>query len=170
MAMCLYPEAQRKGQAELDAVLGGRLPEFNDRTSLPYISAMVKETMRWQLVTPLGACFVPFSLPKPTPFRYPAHDNRSGRIQWILYTEGDDRDGRRMVGSCPLSLCENMLTRLLGQFCTTRKSIRTLTNTSLIVSSRTVSSTVQYAIHPLRHSALEEGYALDDSSVITHSL
>ncbi|KAF9444943.1 cytochrome P450 [Macrolepiota fuliginosa MF-IS2] len=54
MAMCLYPEVQRKGQAELDTVLKGRLPEFDDRPSLPYIGAMVKETMRWQPVTPLG--------------------------------------------------------------------------------------------------------------------
>ncbi|KAF9442390.1 cytochrome P450 [Macrolepiota fuliginosa MF-IS2] len=54
MAMCLYPEAQKKAQAELDNVLGGRLPEFNDRPNLPYINAMVKESMRWQLVLPLG--------------------------------------------------------------------------------------------------------------------
>ncbi|KAF9444944.1 cytochrome P450 [Macrolepiota fuliginosa MF-IS2] len=54
MAMCLYPEAQRKGQAELDTVLKGRLPEFDDRPSLPYINAIVKETLRWQPVTPLG--------------------------------------------------------------------------------------------------------------------
>ncbi|KAF7760173.1 hypothetical protein Agabi119p4_10849 [Agaricus bisporus var. burnettii] len=54
LAMCLYPEAQKKGQAELDRVLKGRLPEFNDRPSLPYIIAMVKETMRWLTVTPFG--------------------------------------------------------------------------------------------------------------------
>jgi len=54
MAMCLYPEAQKKAQAELDVVLRGRLPEFNDRPNLPYINAMVKESMRWQLVVPLG--------------------------------------------------------------------------------------------------------------------
>jgi cytochrome P450 len=54
MAMCLYPEAQQNAQAELDSVLKGRLPEFDDRPSLPYISAIIKETMRWQLVLPLG--------------------------------------------------------------------------------------------------------------------
>ncbi|KXN81295.1 O-methylsterigmatocystin oxidoreductase [Leucoagaricus sp. SymC.cos] len=54
MAMALYPEVQRKAQKELDAVLNGRLPEFNDRPSLPYINAMVKESMRWQLVAPLA--------------------------------------------------------------------------------------------------------------------
>lgn len=55
--MCLYPEVQRKAQAELDQVLGGRLPEFSDRASLPYINAVVKESNRWQLVLPLGSLF-----------------------------------------------------------------------------------------------------------------
>lgn len=42
-------------QAELDAVIGPqRLPEFGDRPSLPYMNALVKETLRWQLVAPLG--------------------------------------------------------------------------------------------------------------------
>jgi hypothetical protein len=54
MAMALYLDAQNKAQVELDSVLGGRLPEFNDRPNLPYVNAMVKESMRWQLVAPLG--------------------------------------------------------------------------------------------------------------------
>ena len=58
MAMCLYPNVQRKAQVELDLVLGERLPEFNDRPNLPYLNAIVKETMRWQLVTPIGALIV----------------------------------------------------------------------------------------------------------------
>jgi cytochrome P450 len=54
MAMCIYPDVQKKAQAELDTVLKGRLPEFSDRPFLPYINALVKETLRWQPVTPLG--------------------------------------------------------------------------------------------------------------------
>jgi len=54
MAMCLYPEVQKKAQAELDSVLGGRLPEFNDRPHLPYLNALMKESMRWQQVLPLA--------------------------------------------------------------------------------------------------------------------
>ncbi|KAF5309457.1 hypothetical protein D9619_012390 [Psilocybe cf. subviscida] len=55
LAMAMYPETQRKAQAELDTVIGPhRLPEFSDRPSLPYVNALVKETMRWQLVAPLG--------------------------------------------------------------------------------------------------------------------
>ncbi|KAJ3572617.1 hypothetical protein NP233_g2968 [Leucocoprinus birnbaumii] len=54
LAMRMYPEVQRKAQAELDSVLQGRLPEFSDRSSLPYINAMAKETHRWQMVAPSG--------------------------------------------------------------------------------------------------------------------
>ena len=53
--MALYPEVQKKAQAEIDAVVGpNRLPDFHDRPSLPYIDAIVKESSRWNLVTPLG--------------------------------------------------------------------------------------------------------------------
>ncbi|KAI0639364.1 cytochrome P450 [Trametes polyzona] len=55
LAMALYPEVQRKAQAELEAVIGpDRLPEFADQKSLPYIHAIVKECLRWQNVFPLG--------------------------------------------------------------------------------------------------------------------
>ena len=58
LAMALYPEVQKKAQAEIDAVIGpDRLPDFQDRPSLPYINAVVKESMRWHLVTPLGGLF-----------------------------------------------------------------------------------------------------------------
>ncbi|KAI1790108.1 cytochrome P450 [Ganoderma leucocontextum] len=55
MAMACYPEVQAKARAELDAVVGpNRLPSFEDRDSLPYITAIAKESMRWQSVVPLG--------------------------------------------------------------------------------------------------------------------
>ncbi|KAF5327469.1 hypothetical protein D9619_004649 [Psilocybe cf. subviscida] len=54
LAIAMYPEAQKKAQAELDAVIGPyRLPEFSDRPSLHYVNAMVKEIMRWSLIVPL---------------------------------------------------------------------------------------------------------------------
>ena len=57
--MALYPEVQKKAQAEIDAVIGpNRLPDFHDRSSLPYINAVVKESSRWNLVIPLGRHFV----------------------------------------------------------------------------------------------------------------
>ena len=57
IAMFLYPEVQRKAQAELDAIVGPhRLPDHSDRPNLPYINALVKEAVRW-----IPA--LPFSLP-----------------------------------------------------------------------------------------------------------
>ncbi|KZV68656.1 cytochrome P450 [Peniophora sp. CONT] len=59
LAMLYAPEAQKRAQQELDSVTGGhRLPEFSDRTSLPYIDALVKEVLRWQSVVPLGLAHV----------------------------------------------------------------------------------------------------------------
>ncbi|KAI0762207.1 cytochrome P450 [Fomes fomentarius] len=55
LAMTLFPEIQKKAQAELDAVVGqSRLPEFEDRHSLPYTSAVIKELLRWHVVAPIG--------------------------------------------------------------------------------------------------------------------
>ncbi|KAG1907691.1 cytochrome P450 [Suillus fuscotomentosus] len=55
LAMTLFPDVQKKAQAEIDAVVGtDRLPSFADRNSLPYIEALVKEALRWNVVTPTG--------------------------------------------------------------------------------------------------------------------
>lgn len=55
LAMVLYPDAQRKGQAEIDAVIGNdRLPTFEDMESLPYVTAIVKESLRWHTISPQG--------------------------------------------------------------------------------------------------------------------
>ncbi|KAI0033056.1 cytochrome P450 [Vararia minispora EC-137] len=56
LAMVLNPDIQARAQEELDSVLGGaRLPTFVDEDSLPYVTALVKEVLRWHPVTPLGA-------------------------------------------------------------------------------------------------------------------
>ncbi|KAK7446325.1 hypothetical protein VKT23_014531 [Stygiomarasmius scandens] len=55
LAMCLYPHAMRKAQAEIDRVVGRyRLPKLADSNSLPYIRAMVKELLRWRPIGPAG--------------------------------------------------------------------------------------------------------------------
>lgn len=54
-AMSLFPEAQKKAQAELDRVVGPhRLPDHSDKASLPYVNALLKETLRWQNVVPMS--------------------------------------------------------------------------------------------------------------------
>ncbi|KAH9950527.1 cytochrome P450 [Amylocystis lapponica] len=55
LAMAMNPEKQRLAQAEIDQVVGaGRLPTILDRPHLPYVNALIKETMRWHPVAPLG--------------------------------------------------------------------------------------------------------------------
>lgn len=57
LAMCYFPEVQKKAQEEIDAVVGGeRAPNWDDIDSdrLPYITALVKETLRWRTVTILA--------------------------------------------------------------------------------------------------------------------
>jgi len=46
VAMMSFPGAQLKAQEELDRVLQGRLPEYNDLKDLPYTAAIVKEILR----------------------------------------------------------------------------------------------------------------------------
>ena len=54
-AMASHPDAQRRAQAEIDAVVGSkRLPTLDDMPLLPYTTALVKECLRWRNVTPLG--------------------------------------------------------------------------------------------------------------------
>ena len=47
LAMLLHPDVQKAAQAEIDRVVGqNRLPELKDRDSLPYVTAVLRETFR----------------------------------------------------------------------------------------------------------------------------
>jgi cytochrome P450 len=65
LAMCHYPEWQTKLQEEIDEVLGGRCPQWDDREALPLLRAVVKEVIRWRPPVPTGQqlrcarCIVP---------------------------------------------------------------------------------------------------------------
>lgn len=55
-ALLLYPTVAKRAQQEIDAIVGSdRLPQFEDAPKLPYVDALIKEVLRWQPVTPLGA-------------------------------------------------------------------------------------------------------------------
>ncbi|KDQ28281.1 hypothetical protein PLEOSDRAFT_157857 [Pleurotus ostreatus PC15] len=55
MAMILHPECQKRGQEEIDLVVGkDRLPTFADKDSLPYVTCIMEEILRWHPSLPLG--------------------------------------------------------------------------------------------------------------------
>ncbi|KAF8634118.1 hypothetical protein AX15_001055 [Amanita polypyramis BW_CC] len=55
LTMALHPNEQKRAQEEIDRVVGTeRLPTFRDRASLPYVGALVRETLRWRLALPLS--------------------------------------------------------------------------------------------------------------------
>ncbi|KAH8112981.1 cytochrome P450 [Phellopilus nigrolimitatus] len=55
LAMVLNPEEQRRGQEEVDRVIGrDSLPTMKDRPDLPFVDALCKEVLRWQIVGPVG--------------------------------------------------------------------------------------------------------------------
>lgn len=54
LAMCHYPEWQRKLQAEIDTACEGRCPQWGDYEKLPMLRAVVKEVLRWRPPVPTG--------------------------------------------------------------------------------------------------------------------
>jgi cytochrome P450 len=56
-AMTCYPDVQKRAQDEIDGVMdGSRSPVWADYNDLPYVSGVVKETMRWR---PVGGLIPP---------------------------------------------------------------------------------------------------------------
>ncbi|KAF8174065.1 cytochrome P450 [Pholiota molesta] len=55
IAMISFPDVQKKAQSEIDHVVGNdRLPNYDDQSSLPYVTAILREVVRWKPMVPLG--------------------------------------------------------------------------------------------------------------------
>ena len=53
LAMAKHQDIQHRARAEIHAVVGrNRLPTFENLPDLPYVHAIMKETLRWQAVAP----------------------------------------------------------------------------------------------------------------------
>ncbi|KAK0191577.1 cytochrome P450 [Armillaria mellea] len=53
--MMQYPDIQKEAQSEIDSLLGDhRLPNLDDQSSLPYVSALFKEILRYSPAARLG--------------------------------------------------------------------------------------------------------------------
>jgi cytochrome P450 len=83
----------KKAQAELDRVIkAGHLPEIDDRSSLPYVTAIAKETLRWREVAPIGNCRIS------CPYIRFTHGSLSG-VPHFLKVEDEYRGYRLPAGS-----------------------------------------------------------------------
>lgn len=59
LAMGMFPEVQRRAQEEIDREIGqNRLPTISDRAKLPYIEAVLLETLRWHPISPIPLAHV----------------------------------------------------------------------------------------------------------------
>lgn len=58
IAMLWYPEWQRRGQEEVDAVCGDRMPNAGDIPNLPIVRAMLRELFRWRTPVPFGRWYM----------------------------------------------------------------------------------------------------------------
>jgi len=56
LAMCHYPEWQKRGQEEVDTVCGDRMPTADDIQNLPVVRAIIREVFRWRSPVPYGMC------------------------------------------------------------------------------------------------------------------
>ncbi|EIW85503.1 cytochrome P450 [Coniophora puteana RWD-64-598 SS2] len=54
MAAALHPESQDKVLAEIDKLIGDRVPTCDDMGNLPQLDAFVQEALRWRPIVPLG--------------------------------------------------------------------------------------------------------------------
>ena len=99
--MVLNPEAQRKGQEEIDKVIGNdRLPNLEDRDSLPYVSCIIHETMRyvpvtitWRLLDKTG----PFQMASSCTAYHTTQDQRGGCLPRNVHPQRCYRDSEHTV-------------------------------------------------------------------------
>ena len=55
VAMLHYPDVCSKAQAEIDRVIGDRIPTIDDQDILPFLSAIILECLRWGCPATIGA-------------------------------------------------------------------------------------------------------------------
>ncbi|KAJ7080195.1 cytochrome P450 monooxygenase [Mycena belliarum] len=86
LAMVTNPAVQARAHAELDAALGrDRLPDFGDADALPYVSAIVKEVMRWNPPAPLAIPHVTVAADSFAGYHIPAKSLVIGNLWKILH-------------------------------------------------------------------------------------
>ncbi|EPS99055.1 hypothetical protein FOMPIDRAFT_1050962 [Fomitopsis schrenkii] len=131
LAMTLHPEVVRRAQDEIDRVIGNaRLPDVDDRSSLPYVECVLTEVYRWNPPLYLGVPhrlmtddeYRHYHIPEGTviipniwcmlrnPEWYPDPEAfRPERFQEMSESDAESRDPRKLV-ICPgRKLADNTL-------------------------------------------------------------
>lgn len=60
-AMVLYPSIQEQARQEVNRIIGFRAPRFGDLAEMPYVSALIKELLRWAPPAPVGTLLFPYT-------------------------------------------------------------------------------------------------------------
>ncbi|KAF9072507.1 cytochrome P450 [Rhodocollybia butyracea] len=82
------PEAQKRAQKEIDSIVSpGEFPRFSDQERLPFVSAIIKEMIRWKNVTPLGIPHASSSEDVYRGYRIPAGSIMVANIWAMLHDE-----------------------------------------------------------------------------------
>ncbi|KAK2037953.1 cytochrome P450 [Colletotrichum somersetense] len=86
LAMLMFPDVQKKAQMEIDSVVGSdRLPSFDDQPRLPYINALVKESLRWFPVVPISTPHATNAEIIYNGYRIPKNSYLLPSIWWFLH-------------------------------------------------------------------------------------
>ena len=146
LALSLHPDAQKKAQAELDAVVGPhRLPEFSDLKSLVYVNAVIRETLRWHTVVPLSVAHAAIADDELHGYFIPSGTVLLPNIWSVLPGSLFVEDSRLTLLSCA------------GLACMTRQYTKTLTCSDRNVSFGMGNSTRPSGILSRSSSVLDEG-------------
>ncbi|KAK1224075.1 hypothetical protein PQX77_008405 [Marasmius sp. AFHP31] len=107
--MALHPEYQLLAQKEIDRVVGSeRLPDYGDKEKLPFVNALLAETLRWNPVTPLALDHRALYDDKYQGYRIPAGAKVVGNAWAALHDES-------LYGPDPLDFNPNRFIRQDGQ-------------------------------------------------------
>ncbi|KII84599.1 hypothetical protein PLICRDRAFT_354147 [Plicaturopsis crispa FD-325 SS-3] len=88
LAMVQHPDVQAKAQKELDSLIGhGSLPDFSHQCALPYVDAVIKESLRWRPVTPQGVAHLVTAEDTYNGYRIPANSIVVSNIWAMLHDE-----------------------------------------------------------------------------------
>lgn len=89
LAALSYPDFITKAQKELDSVVGpDRLPTLDDEPNLPYISAIVKESLRWRSIVPGGVPHANLTADEYMGYRIP----KGATIVWLCWAMALDEN------------------------------------------------------------------------------